>query len=474
MRFSLTFVPKNENLESCGLAVSRARSEARHFGFDWQFPNTDPKRLPPFPMTRARPESPSRADPEGSPGSPATAEPSALVPAARAASPTARKASLAWRLSLLPARGSTETLPKAAQKADAAETCAFLDEDAKRLRREQTDADALLRGTKKNACLSVAFASHSLTRRAFPKVEPSRAVTAYKTDAAIASWMEKRRQKEQGRMLLRVRRARRDLDWILTRRKAQIAVCRREVKNDKAERALEAKAKREELDKLAVAPPEKTRSEGAREERGRPRDANETSVADDAGKRDDRLEKKNARGSRLDSVDAPRSTRRPTAAGTTTHRRGSLAHVSRRGSVRDLAGMHFGRIASRSTTTRVVDDDTSDEERKSARAKRTSRSFSRRPVRVETKSVWVGPGQFVSMRVEMPPAALAINKNAGHHKEGQGQNNHTRVSRDDDVFGPLGTSSRSRRSSSFSRVLFGTRDARAAHPRRARRSSTKA
>ena len=419
-------------------------------------------------MTRARPESPSRADPEGSPGSPATAEPSALVPAARAASPTARQASLAWRLSLLPARGSTETLPKAAPSMDAADACAFLDEDAKRLRREKTDADALLRGTKKNACLSLSFAStsHSLTRRAFPSVEPSRAVTAYKTDAAIASWMEKRRQKEQGRMLLRVRRARRDLDWILTRRKAQIAVCRREVKNDKAERALEAKAKREELDKLAVAPPEKTRSEGAREERGRPRDANETSVADDAGKRDDRLEKKNARGSRLDSVDAPRSTRRPTAAGTTTHRRGSLAHVSRRGSVRDLAGMHFGRIASRSTTTRVVDDDTSDEERKSARAKRTSRSFSRRPVRVETKSVWVGPGQFVSMRVEMPPAALAINKNAGHHKEGQGQNNHTRVSRDDDVFG---TSSRSRRSSSFSRVLFS-----AQHPRRARRSSTKA
>jgi hypothetical protein len=75
------------------------------------------------------------------------------------------------------------------------------------------------------------------------------------------------------------------------------------------------------------------------------------------------------------------------------------------------------------------------------------------------------------MRVEMPPAALAINKIAGHHKEGQGQNNRTNVSRDDDVFGP---SSRSRRSSSFSRVLFGSRDARGAHPRRARRSSTKA
>jgi hypothetical protein len=144
--------------------------------------------------------------------------------------------------------------------------------------------------------------------------------------------------------------------------------------------------------------------------------------------------------------------------------------------VRDLAGMHFGRLAARSTPPRDAHDDTSDEERKSARAKRTSRSFSRRPVRVETKSVWVGPGQFVSMRVEMPPAALAINKNAGHHKEGQGQNNRTNVSRDDDVFGPTrnGTSSRSRRSSSFSRVLFGTRDARAAHPRRARRSSTKA
>lgn len=247
-------------------------------------------------MTRARPESPSHADPEGSPGSPATAEPSALVPAARAASPTARQASLAWRLSLLPARGATETLPKAAPR-DAAVEGAFLDEDAKRLRREKTDADALLRGTtKKNqnasasASLSLSFASHSNTRRAFPSVEPSRAVTAYKTDAAIASWMEKRAQKEQGRMLLRVRRARRDLDWILTRRKAQIAVCRREVKNDKAERALEAKAKREELDKLAVAPPEKTSPE-RREERGRQPDANETSVADDA-EGDDRLEKK--------------------------------------------------------------------------------------------------------------------------------------------------------------------------------------
>lgn len=431
-------------------------------------------------MTRARPESPSHADPEGSPGSPATAEPSALVPAARAASPTARQASLAWRLSLLPARGATETLPKAAPR-DAAAEGAFLDEDAKRLRREKTDADALLRGTtKKNqnasasASLSLSFASHSNTRRAFPSVEPSRAVTAYKTDAAIASWMEKRAQKEQGRMLLRVRRARRDLDWILTRRKAQIAVCRREVKNDKAERALEAKAKREELDKLAVAPPEKTSPE-RREERGRQPDANETSVADDA-EGDDRLEKKNARGRRLDSVDAPRSTRRPTAAGTTTHRRGSLAHVSRRGSVRDLAGMHFGRIASRSTTRVVNDDD--DEERKSAKsAKRTSRSPSGRPVRVETKSVWVGPGQFVNMRVEMPPAALAIQTRAGHHA-GQGQNNPTRAAHDKNVFVPTreGPSSRgrSRRSSSMSVNMFSAHSARAAHPRRARRSSTKA
>ena len=278
-------------------------------------------------MARARLESPSRADPEGPPGSPAPAEPSALVPAA---SPTARQASLAWRMSLLPARGATETVPKAETSKEAR-----LDEDEKRLRREKTDADALLRRTTNESVCSFersSLASRVPTRRAFPSVEPSRAVTAYKTDAAIASWMEKRKLKEQGRMLLRVRRARRDLDWILTRRKAQIATCRREVKNDKADKALRAKAKREEMEKLAVAPPtdatreasspnRQTREKDSREERGDSREKNAMN----------RFSARDPRDTRTLIANAHRDA---SFAAVAAHRRGSLAHVSRRGSVR--------------------------------------------------------------------------------------------------------------------------------------------
>ena len=378
-------------------------------------------------------ESPTRADPERLPGSPAPPEPSALVAAACVASPTARQASLAWRLSLLPARGATETLPEAeTSEAAVGHAARRLDVDEKRLRRAKTDADALLRETK-NAS-SVTFerveplaASRVVSSRLdFPSAKPSLAVTAYKTDAAIASWMEKRKQKERGRLLLRVRRARRDLDWILTRRKAQIAVCRREVKNDKADQALRAKAKREELEKLAVAPPAERREQSAD---GPPRRSASLDEKRDVS-RASRDEKKNAREDREDRAasakvraasaslgdsDTRGIRRNASVAPASAHRRGSLAHVSRRGSVRELCHKKpFGRRTLFGSDAYAGSDD-EDEARGRARTRGQSSSASRRAartssperaVRVETKSVWVGPGQFVSARVEMPPAAL--------------------------------------------------------------------
>ena len=431
-------------------------------------------------MARARLESPSRADPEGPPGSPAPAEPSALVPAA---SPTARQASLAWRLSLLPARGATETVPKAETSEPSQ---ARLDEDEKRLRREKTHAETLLRRTRTTNESVCSFERSSLasrvpTRRAFPSVEPSRAVTAYKTDAAIASWMEKRKQKEQGRMLLRVRRARRDLDWILTRRRAQIATCRREVKNDKADKALRAKAKREEMEKLAVAPPtdatreasspnRQTRERDSREGRGDSREKNAMNRFSARDPRDTRTLIANAhRDASVAAVAAPR--------------RGSLAHVSRRGSVRDLAGFptHRGFRNRRGSVARLPGDDQDETRRRSgARARddvsrvgaRTSSPA--RAVRVETRSVWVAPGQFVSMRVEVPPAALTMHKNGAHreHRERR-ENLHAQTKEEKDAarkHSREGLPRGARRSSSFS--LVRSRSVITTRTRRARRSST--
>ena len=423
-------------------------------------------------MARARLESPSRADPEGPPGSPAPAEPSALVPAA---SPTARQASLAWRLSLLPARGATETVPKAETSEEAR-----LDEDEKRLRREKTDADAMLRRTKNESVCSFersSLASRVPTRRAFPSVEPSRAVTAYKTDAAIASWMEKRKQKEQGRMLLRVRRARRDLDWILTRRKAQIATCRREVKNDKADKALRAKAKREEMEKLAVAPPtDATREASSPNRQTRERDSREENDAREKNAMH-RFSARDPRDAQTRIANAHRDA--SVAVVAAHHRRGSLAHVSRRGSVRDLAGFptHRGFRNRRGSVARLPGDDQDETSRARARddvsrvGARTSSPA--RAVRVETRSVWVAPGQFVSMRVEVPPAALTMHKNGAHreHREHR-ENLHARTKEEKEAARKHSREGlpRSRRSSSFS--LVRSRSAIATRTRRARRSST--
>ena len=437
-------------------------------------------------MARAlRLESPSRADPEGPPGSPAPAEPSALVPAA---SPTARQASLAWRLSLLPARGATETVPKAETSEPLHQ--ARLDEDEKRLRREKTHAETLLRRTRTTNESVCSFERSSLASRVpntFSQTEPSRAVTAYKTDTAIASWMEKRKQKEQARMLLRVRRARRDLDWILTRRKAQIATCRREVKNDKADKALLAKAKREEMEKLAVAPPTETTNEASSPNR----QTRERDAFDAREERESIHREKNAMHRFSAARDDTNDTRTRIAnvhrdasvPAVAAHRRGSLAHVvSRRGSVRDLAGFptHRERFRNRRGSVVCLPGDDEDENARENVSRVGARTSSpKRAVRVETQSVWVAPGQFVSMRVEVPPAALTMHKNGARRERRERRENlHAKTKEEKDLYAACvhskhsreGLPREARRSSSFS--LVRSRSAIATHSRRARRSST--
>ena len=172
-------------------------------------------------------------------------------------------------------------------------------------------------------------------------------------------------------MLLRVRRARRDLDWILTRRKAQIATCRRGVKNDKADKALRAKAKREEMEKLAVAPPTETTNEASSPNRQtRERDAFDAREERDACEKNamhrfSNLARDDANDTRTRIANVHRDASVPAVA---AHRRGSLAHVvSRRGSVRDLAGFPTHRRGSvrnrRGSVARLPGDDDEDEPR---------------------------------------------------------------------------------------------------------------
>jgi hypothetical protein len=393
---------------------------------------------------------------------------------------------LAWRLSLLPARGATETVPKAETSEPSQ---ARLDEDEKRLRREKTHAETLLRRTRTTNESVCSFERSSLASRVpntFSQTEPSRAVTAYKTDTAIASWMEKRKQKEQARMLLRVRRARRDLDWILTRRKAQIATCRREVKNDKADKALLAKAKREEMEKLAVAPPTETTNEASSPNRQtRERDAFDAREQRESIHREKNAmhrfsaARDDANDTRTRIANVHRDASVPAVA---AHRRGSLAHVSRRGSVRDLAEFptHPLRFRNRrGSVARLQGDDEDENARENVSRVGARTSSPKRAVRVETQSVWVAPGQFVSMRVEVPPAALTMHKNGARRERRERRENlHAKTKEEKDLYAACvhskhsreGLPREARRSSSFS--LVRSRSAIATHSRRARRSST--
>ena len=84
---------------------------------------------------------------------------------------------------------------------------------------------------------------------------PSAEVTAWKADRRLAAWLAERRKKDAARRLGTIRRAHRDLDWVIERRKAQIAATRRDAKNDKERKAAFEAASRERRAELAVAIP---------------------------------------------------------------------------------------------------------------------------------------------------------------------------------------------------------------------------
>ena len=172
--FSVLFTPK---------ADSRHQSRPFRLPFSFQPSQNFLARTEPSPAAaRAHCASgPRRARGRGSPAPAGLVD--ALVPAA---SPTARQASLAWRLSLLPARGARRAVPKAETSEPSQ---ARRDEDEKRLRREKTHAETLLRRTRTTNESVCSFERSSLASRVpntFSQTEPSRAVTAYKTDTAIA------------------------------------------------------------------------------------------------------------------------------------------------------------------------------------------------------------------------------------------------------------------------------------------------
>ena len=108
---------------------------------------------------------------------------------------------------------------------------------------------------------------------------PSAEVTAWKADRRLAAWLAERRKKDAARRLGTIRRAHRDLDWVIERRKAQIAATRRDAKNDKERKAAFEAASRERRAELAVAIPADPR--GAPDPRPRvlrrPRDRNAAS-----------------------------------------------------------------------------------------------------------------------------------------------------------------------------------------------------
>jgi len=239
-------------------------------------------------------------------------------------------------------------------------------------------------------------------------VKPSNEVTAYKGDANIELWLRERGKKEQGRRLLKIRRASRELDWILARRRLQIAKCKREVKNDKAEKAAVAQAKREEMEKLAVAPAKARReSEDAARDVELPKTvASEAEPSEPLGMEKSAEDENPARlGRRRTDAQCKMSVPR---------------NAPRRGSVLDLLGedrrrstIHRGRLLE------VLDATTRLECAETLHPPKTQPREPSRPrePRVETMSVWVGPGRFVTMRVEMPPAALTITHPVGRDSD---------------------------------------------------------
>ena len=194
------------------------------------------------------------------------------------------------------------------------------------------------RGRRTRACVrSSARLSRLASQTRFPKQSPRARSPRTRRTRPSRRGIEKRKQKEQARMLLRCTE-RAALGLILTRRKAQIATCRREVKNEKADKALLAKAKREEMEKLAVAPPTETTNEASSPNRQtRERDAFDAREERDACEKNAMHRFSAARDDANDTRTRIANASRRLRPGGRRAPPGSLARVSRRGSVRDPA-----------------------------------------------------------------------------------------------------------------------------------------
>ena len=87
-------------------------------------------------------------------------------------------------------------------------------------------------GVAKNTC-DLFLATNDETPIAVPKTNSTRKtlhtdvacstqVTEWRRDKSITAWLREREVKEQNRRLITIRAARKDLDWIVRRRKQQI------------------------------------------------------------------------------------------------------------------------------------------------------------------------------------------------------------------------------------------------------------
>lgn len=90
----------------------------------------------------------------------------------------------------------------------------------------------VISGVAKNTC-DLFLATNDETPIAVPKTNSTRKtlhtdvacstqVTEWRRDKSIAAWLREREVKEQNRRLITIRAARKDLDWIVRRRKQQI------------------------------------------------------------------------------------------------------------------------------------------------------------------------------------------------------------------------------------------------------------
>lgn len=196
-------------------------------------------------------------------------------------------------------------------------------------------------------------------RPALASRAPSPEVTAWRGDRRVARWLAERARKDAERRLGPIRRAHRDLDWIIKRRRAQIANCRRDMKNERAERLAEAAERRRRLERLAVKPAARHRHE----------DENAHSALDPSPS--------------LSSTPSPPSP--PPTRG--THQKPKPTPLPSRN--HNNNNHHHHRPRRRSTRPPA---------KKPSRAPPSSESPPR--AKLVTTSVWIGPGRFQSIAVE--------------------------------------------------------------------------